>query len=203
MDVVTDHGALFGDQIDCRSSALMFDVTVTNPLGPTALARAGTRAGFAIEEATRAKKAKYGGTFRPTYKLVPLAFSTCGDQSSTVHDLVRELGKIKAEMDDTYIAASDSGKLGIRARETGRLRRRLSLVLQKALAYRTLRYMARQRIAERSCSRHLGTPTARNLRTALVKREKLEKREDFSVVFVLFKFYKKETFCPGTFTTYN
>ena len=73
-----------------------------------------------------------------TQKLLPLAFSTCGNQSSSVQDLVKELGRLKAEMDDGYRLATDKGKLGIRARETGRLRRRLSIVAQKALAYRTL-----------------------------------------------------------------
>ena len=48
-----------------------------------------------------------------------------------------------------YLEASETAKLGIRARETGRLRRRLSVVLQKALAYRTCRYVRRQQIAER------------------------------------------------------
>ena len=113
MDVVTHHGALFSDKADYKSSALLFDVTVTNSLGPTALARAGTRAGFALEEAVKAKKAKYDGTLRPTYKLLPLAFSTCGDQSSSVQDLVKELGRPKAEMDVDYLIASDKGKLGI------------------------------------------------------------------------------------------
>ena len=52
-------------------------------------------------------------------------------------------------MDDDYLITTDKGKLGIWARETGRLRRRLSIVMQKALAYRTLRYVARQAILER------------------------------------------------------
>ena len=79
MDVVTDQGALFSENRKYNHFSLMLDVTVTNPLGPSALARAGTRAGYAIEEAVKAKNTKYGGTYRPTHKLVPLAFSTCGD----------------------------------------------------------------------------------------------------------------------------
>ncbi|CAN0540996.1 unnamed protein product, partial [Laminaria digitata] len=134
MDVVTDPGALYRENRKYNSHSLMFDVTVTNPLGPTALARAGTRAGSAIEEAVKAKDTKYGGKYRPTYKMIPLAFSTCGDYSSSVQALVKELGKTKAEMSADYLEASDIAKLGIRARETGRLRRRLSLVLQKAVA---------------------------------------------------------------------
>ena len=173
MDVVTQHGALFRDNAAYNSSALLFDVTVTNPLGPTALARAGTRAGSALEEAIKAKKAKYGGTLRPTYKFLPLAFSTCGDQSSSVQDLVKELGRLKAEMDDDYLLATDQGKLGIRARETGRLRRRLSIVMQKALAYRTLRYVARQAIVERGRGKSGPTAQSNSLSTSLTKRARL------------------------------
>lgn len=42
MDVVTEHGAPFREKADGRWSALMFDVTITNPLDPIALAQAGT-----------------------------------------------------------------------------------------------------------------------------------------------------------------
>ena len=146
---LTDQGALFSENRKYNHFSLMLDVTVTNPLGPSALARAGFRAGYAIEEAVKAKNTKYGGTYRPTHKLVPLAFSTCGDYSSSAQDLVKEQSKLKAEMAADYLEASETAKLGIRARETGRLRRRLSVVLQKALAYRTGRYIRRQQIAER------------------------------------------------------
>lgn len=73
----------------------MFGVTVANPLDPTALARAGTRA-LALEEAGKAEDTKYDRTYRPTYNFIPLAFFTCGDYSSSVQDLVMGLGKIKA-----------------------------------------------------------------------------------------------------------
>ena len=53
---------------------------------------------------------------------------------------------MKAEMAADYLEASEAAKLGIRARETGRLRRQLSIVFQKALAYRTCRYIRRQQI---------------------------------------------------------
>lgn len=52
-----------------------------------------TRVGVAIEEAVKAKDTKYGGTNGPTYKLIPLPFSTCGDCSSSVQDLVKELAE--------------------------------------------------------------------------------------------------------------
>ena len=69
--------------------------------------------------------------------------------TSSAQELAKELGKTKAELSEDYLDASDQAKLGIRARETGRIRRRLSIVLQKALAYRTLRYVARQSNGER------------------------------------------------------
>lgn len=42
MDVVTHYGALFCENADGQFSVLMFDITVTNPLGPTAPAQSGT-----------------------------------------------------------------------------------------------------------------------------------------------------------------
>lgn len=74
---------------------MIFYVTVANPFGPTALAPAGPRKGFTHEEAVKDKDAKYGGTYRPTDKLVPLDFSMCGDYASRVQDLVQEPGKVK------------------------------------------------------------------------------------------------------------
>lgn len=73
MGAVTDHGAFCGEKADKKSSALMLDVKFINPLDPTAPARAGTRAGYALEEAvSKAKDAKYGGTYQPTCeKLLP------------------------------------------------------------------------------------------------------------------------------------
>ena len=87
IDVVTDHGALFSEKIKYNSFSLMLDVAVANPLGPTALACVWTRAGYPIEEAVKAKNTQYGGKYRPTNKLDILAFSTCGDFSSSAQDL--------------------------------------------------------------------------------------------------------------------
>lgn len=66
MDVVTDHGAQFREKADSKSSALMLGITVTNPSGPTALARARMGAGHAIEQAVRAKETKHGSIRHPT-----------------------------------------------------------------------------------------------------------------------------------------
>ena len=107
MDVVVGSGTLFQGKDELKSSSLMFDVTVVNPLGPTALANSGARAGHALEEAVKTKKTTYGGTYRPTYKFLPLAFSTCGDYSASVHDLVKDLGRIKAELDEEYLMVGE------------------------------------------------------------------------------------------------
>lgn len=158
LDVVTDHGTLFSENSECIPFSLMFDVTVANPLGRTAPARAGTRAEFAPEEAVNAKDTKYGGTCRPTYNYILLAFSPRGDYYSSVQDLVKDLGKIKVETAEDYLEAPDVAKLGIQARKTDRLRLRLSIVPQKALAYRRLRYVGCQQILG-SWRRKPGTPT--------------------------------------------
>ena len=127
----------------------MFDVTVVNPLGPTALANSGVRAGHALEEAEKAKKTKYGGTYRPTYKFPPLAFSTCGDYSASVHNLVKDVGRLNAELVDEYLLVGEGGQLAIQARKTRRLRRLLSITTQKSLAYRSLRYANGQQLYDR------------------------------------------------------
>lgn len=51
---------------------------------------------------------------------------------------LRNSGKIEVEMAEDHLQASDIAKLEIQALGTGRLRCRLSLVLQRALACRTL-----------------------------------------------------------------
>ena len=85
----------------------MFDATVVNPVRPTVLANSGQRAGYALEEAVKAKKTKYGGTYRPTYKLLPLVFSTCGDYSASLHDFDKNLERLKAEQDEEYLMVGE------------------------------------------------------------------------------------------------
>lgn len=119
----------------------------TFPLGPTALARAGTRAGLSFEEAVKAKDATYGGAYRPTNK-------TCSPRLLRARKTTLRVSRIwsrtsaenKAGTAEDYLEASEIANLVIQARGTGRPRRRLSIVLQNALAYRTLRYVVRQQI---------------------------------------------------------
>ena len=123
----------------------MLDVTVINPFTTVSVYRSGLRGGYAIEKAAKGKHDKYRSTHHATYTLLPLALSTGGDCSTAVHDLVKDLGRLKAEQSDDYLLAGESGKIAIRGRETGRLRRQLSMTLQRALAYRALRYCNKQR----------------------------------------------------------
>lgn len=121
----------------------MFDITVVDPMGSTTLARSGERAGYALKDVMIAKT-KYGGTYRPTYKCIPLVFFTCFDDFASVNDLVKDLDRIKVEMDEEYLMADEAGKLLIHAREIGRLYRHPSLTTRKALEPRTLTHFGRQ-----------------------------------------------------------
>lgn len=91
MEVETDHVAWFREREDCKSSPLVFDVTVANPPSPTVLVHAGTRAGYPIAEAVRSKETKHGGIYLRRHELIPLAFSARGKHSFTIQDLVKEL----------------------------------------------------------------------------------------------------------------
>lgn len=68
----------------------------------------------------------------------------CGDNSASVYDLVKDLGLLRAEMDGEYLLSAEVGKFPIQAKETRRLWRQLSFTMQKALAHRTIHYIARQ-----------------------------------------------------------
>lgn len=108
----------------------MFGVTVINPLGPTAMVRRETCAGYAGEEAVRIQNTNYGRIWHPTFKLIPLAFSTSGDYSSSAQDLIKGVGKLNAEAAKDSLGATEHGRLGIQAQGTGRrLCRWLSLSL--------------------------------------------------------------------------
>ena len=148
MDVVTGYGALLRERPQCVSSMLMLDVTVTNPCGRTRIVHDPMlESGSAVKKAIESKHEKYRGTYHDTYTFLPLAFSTCGDYGADVHSLVKDLGRIKAGAAEG--GDDDETEKESIARETGRLRRELSMTLQRALSYRTLRYANKQRAAER------------------------------------------------------
>lgn len=69
----------------------------------------------------KAKRTMYRGKHfsLPTFRPMPLAFSTCGDYSASVNDFDKDPGKLRAEMEEDNLLADDTGKLGLQARETG------------------------------------------------------------------------------------
>lgn len=85
------------------------------------------------------------------------------------------MGKQKAEMVEDYPAATDQAKLGIQARGTGRLRRRLSIATQSAsVPWASVCTAGQQHIVERWSTKP-GTPTwpddLRSSFTKLARRE--------------------------------
>lgn len=80
---VASSGASFQGNDGLNSPLLMFDVAVAIYVGPPAHTQLGRRAGYAQQEAVRAKKTKYGGKHCPARKPIPLAFSACGDYSGS------------------------------------------------------------------------------------------------------------------------
>lgn len=69
MDIATDHGALFSDEAKNNSLSVTSDVAVPNPSSPSILAPAGTRVGFALEEAVKVKDTQYSGYTPPCLKI--------------------------------------------------------------------------------------------------------------------------------------
>lgn len=78
------------------------------------------RAGYALGEAIKAEKTTYGDTFHPAYKLLPSACATYADYFASVHDLVKEFGRIKVEVDEEYLVAGE----GREARHPGGIDRK-------------------------------------------------------------------------------
>ena len=97
------------------------------------------------------------GKFYDMYRLVPLAFSTSGDYCLDMHKLLRDLAKRRAQRYRvTFSAAEEAGLI---ARETGALRRELSMTLQDALSYGT-RVCQEQQALARPSQVHFTRPPA-------------------------------------------
>ena len=54
------------------------------------LGNAARHVGKRLADAVKRKKNKYRGSFPATYSLLPLAMSTCGEDGSDVHALIKE-----------------------------------------------------------------------------------------------------------------
>lgn len=82
----------------------VFNVTVANPVGPNSLARAGTRAGSALEEVAKDKDTTCDGTYRATVPTKPNQFTWLCLHAGTT---LQELGTLEAGADDDYLEAND------------------------------------------------------------------------------------------------
>lgn len=70
-------------------------------------------AGYTLKEAVKAKTTNYGGTCRPAHRPIPLAFSICGDCSTSVNSMVKGLSEVRMQMDKGCVLAEGVGKLAI------------------------------------------------------------------------------------------
>lgn len=83
--------------------------------------------------------------FLHTLQTRPVGFSTCGDSSTSAHDLVKDPGESSARRwKRNYLLDEYAGKLATRAKGTSQRRRSLCTVMHKELACFTLSYARRE-----------------------------------------------------------
>ena len=139
MDITTEAGALFDNHPRLKNKTLLLDITIAIPCASSNLGNAARCVGTHLTDAVERKKNKYRGSFPATYSLLPLAMSTCGDVSSDVHALIKELAIRRVQhRSETYSNESQHLAEGT---EVARLRRRFSFVLQQALSSRTRHHL--------------------------------------------------------------
>ncbi|CAN0179211.1 unnamed protein product [Ascophyllum nodosum] len=128
MDITAEAGALFDNHRRLKNKALLLDITIVNPCAGSNLGNAACYAEKHLADAVERKKNKYRGSFPATYSLLPLAMSTCGEVSSDVHALIKELAIRRVEhRSETH--TNDSQHLA-EGTEVARFRRRFSFILQ-------------------------------------------------------------------------
>ena len=151
MDIITEAGALFDNYPRLKNKALLLDIIIVNPCASSNLGNAARHVGKHLAYAVERKKNKYRGSFPATYSLLPLAMSTCGDVSSNVHALIKELAIRRVKhRSETYSNKSQHLAEGT---EIARLRRQFSFVLQQALSFRTRYHLYRQGVTLASTRR--------------------------------------------------
>ena len=134
-----------------ENKVLLLDITIVNPCAGSNLGNAARHVGKHLADVVERKKNTYRGSFPATYSLLPLAMSTCGDVSSDVHALIKELAIRRVQhRSETYSNESQHLAEGT---EVARLRRRFSFVLQQALSFRTRHHLCRQGVALASTRR--------------------------------------------------
>ena len=144
MDITTEAGALFDNHPRLKNKALLLDITIVKPCAGSNLRNAPRHVGKHLADAVEGKKNKCRDSFPATYSLLPLAMSTCGDVSSDVHALIKELAIRRVQRSET--CSNESHHLA-EGTEVARLRRRFSFVLQQALSFRTRHHLCRQGVA--------------------------------------------------------
>ena len=145
MDITTEAGALFDNHSRFKNKALLLEITIVNPCAGTNLGNTARHIGKHLAGSVERKKNKYRGSFPATYSLLPLAMSTRGEVGSDVHTLVKELAIRRVEhRSETH---SNESQYLAEGTEVARLRRRFSLVLQRALSFRTRHHLCRQGVA--------------------------------------------------------
>ena len=142
MDITTEAEALFDNHPRRKNKALLLDIAIVNPCASSNLENAARHAGKRLADAVERRKNKYRGSFPATYSLFSLAMSTCGEVSSDVHALIKELA-IRGIDQRSEIHSNESRHLA-EGTKVARLRRRFSFVLQQALSLRTRRHIFRQ-----------------------------------------------------------
>ena len=147
MDSTTEAGALF-DNHPLKNKALLLDITIVNPCAGSNLGNAARHVEKHLADAVERKNNNYRGSFPATYSLLSLAMSTCGNVSSDVHALIKELAirRIQHRL-ETY--SNESQHLA-EATEVASLRRRFSFVLHQTLSFRTRYHLCRQEVAPAS-----------------------------------------------------
>ena len=141
MDVTTEVGALFDNDLRHKDKALLLDVTIVNPCVSSNLEGAARKTGKHLADAVGRRKTKYRGSFPATYPLLPLAMSTCGELGPDVHALIKELAHRRVTY-SSELHSEESRRLA-EGTEVAWLRRRFSFVLQQALSFRTRHHRSR------------------------------------------------------------
>ena len=104
MNTTTEVGALFDNHSRLENKAVLHDITIVNPCAGSNLGNAARRVGKHLADAAERKKNKYRGSFPATYSLLLLAMATCGDVSSYVHALIKELAMRRVQYrSETYV----------------------------------------------------------------------------------------------------
>ena len=126
MDTTTEARTLFDSHLRCKNMVLLLGITIVKPCASSNLENAARHAGKYLADAVEQKKNEYRGSFPAPCSLLPLTMSMCGEVSSDVHALTKELA-IRRVGDRLGIHPNESWHLA-EGMEIARLRRRFSFV---------------------------------------------------------------------------